>query len=203
MPLIPREEKYFAMLNQLVGQIRKGADLFVRLFDDIGKNAAYAEEIKKVEVECDRLSAGIIEKLNSTFITPIDREDIYLLATELDDIMDMVNDMARLTVLYGVTKSTPHAVTLARTLMDSVVELEKMFALLESRKGVRDHIERIKALEEEGDRASQTAIQSLFAEEKNPIEVIKWVKIYEEMEAGIDRCKDIAKVVESVVMKNA
>jgi hypothetical protein len=203
MPLIPRDEKYFAMLNQLVGQIRKGTDLFVRLFDDIGKNATYAEEIKKVEVECDRISASIIERLNSTFITPIDREDIYLLATELDDIMDMVNDMARLTVLYGVTKSTPHAVQLARTLMDSVVELEKTLALLESRKGVRDHIERIKALEEEGDRASQSAIQSLFANEKDPIEVIKWVKIYEEMEAGIDRCKDVAKVVESIVMKNA
>src|SRR5215204_3962590 len=103
MPLIPRDEKYFAMLNQLVGEIRKGADLFVRLFDDMSRNASYAEEIKKVEVECDRLSASIVERLNSTFITPIDREDIYLLATELDDIMDMINDMSRLTVLYGVT----------------------------------------------------------------------------------------------------
>lgn len=203
MPLIPRDEKYFSMLNQLVGQIRKGADLFVRLFDDIGKNAMYSEEIKKVEVECDRHSAAIVERLNSTFITPIDREDIYLMATELDDIMDMINDMARLTVLYGVTKSTPAAKALARTLMDSVVELEKVFAVLEGRKGVRDHIERIKLLEEEGDRLSQGAIQGLFADETNPIEVIKWVKIYEEMEAGIDRCKDVAKVVEAVVMKNA
>ena len=203
MPLIPREEKYFTMLNQLVGHIRKGADLFVRLFDDISKNVAYSEEIKKVEVECDRISAGIVERLNSTFITPIDREDIYLLATELDDIMDMINDMARLTVLYGVTQGTPQASQLARTLMDSVVELEKAFAVLESRKGVREHIERIKLLEEDGDRASQGAIQQLFANEKDPIQVIKWVKIYEEMEAGIDRCKDVAKVVESIVMKNA
>jgi len=203
MPFIPREEKYFGMLNELVGEIRKGADLFVRLFDDISKNVAYSEEIKRVEVECDRLSARIIERLNSTFITPIDREDIYLLATELDDIMDMINDMARLTVLYGVTKSTPPAIELARTLMDSVVELEKTLAVLESKKGVRDHIARIKTLEEDGDRASQSAIQGLFANEKDPIEVLKWLKIYEEMEAGIDRCKDVAKVVESIVMKNA
>jgi uncharacterized protein Yka (UPF0111/DUF47 family) len=111
--------------------------------------------------------------------------------------------MARLTVLYGVTKSTAPARQLARTLMDSVVELERIMALLETRKGVRDHIERIKALEEDGDRASQSAIQGLFADEKDPIEVLKWLKIYEEMEAGIDRCKDVAKVVESVVMKNA
>ena len=203
MGFIPRDEKYFALLNQLVGQIRKGADLFVRLFDDFPRHAAYAEEIKGVELECDKLSAGIVERLNSTFITPIDREDIYTLATELDDIMDMINDMARLTVLYDVKRSTPAASQLARTLMDSVVELEKAFAVLESRRGVRDHIERIKALEEEGDRASQGAIQGLFAEEKNPIEVIKWLKIYEEMEAGIDRCKDVAKVLEAIVMKNA
>lgn len=191
------------MLNQLVGEIRKGSDLLVRLFDDIAKNEAISEQIKAVELACDRHSAAIVETLNSAFITPIDREDIYLLATELDDIMDMINDMARLTVLYGVTKSTPQAVSLSRTLMDSVVELEKMFAVLETRKGVREHIERIKTLEEEGDRLSQAAIQGLFANEKDPIEVIKWVKIYEEMEAGIDRCKDVAKVVEAVVMKNA
>ncbi|MCC6745074.1 MAG: DUF47 family protein [Acidobacteria bacterium] len=203
MGLIPRNEKYFAMLCQLAGEIRQGADLLVRLFDDISKNEAISEQIKTVEVTCDRHSAGIVEALNTSFITPIDREDIYLLATELDDIMDMINDMARLTVLYGVTSSTPQAVSLSRTLMDSVVELEKMFAVLESRKGVREHIERIKALEEEGDRLSQAAIQGLFSTEKDPIEVIKWVKIYEEMEAGIDRCKDVAKVVEAVVMKNA
>lgn len=203
MGLIPRNEKYFAMLSQLAGEIRKGSDLLVRLFDDIAKNEAISEQIKVVELNCDRFSAAIVELLNSSFITPIDREDIYVLATELDDIMDMMNDMARLTVLYGVTKSTPQAVALSRTLMDSVVELEKMFAVLESRKGVREHIERIKALEEEGDRLSQAAIQGLFAEEKDPIEVIKWVKIYEEMEAGIDRCKDIAKVVEAIVMKNS
>ena len=203
MGLIPRNEKYFSMLNQLVGEIRKGSDLLVRLFDDIAKNEAISEQIKSVELACDRHSATIVETLNSAFITPIDREDIYVLATDLDDIMDMINDMARLTVLYGVTKSTPQAVSLSRTLMDSVVELEKMFAVLETRKGVREHIERIKALEEEGDRLSQAAIQGLFANEKDPIEVIKWVKIYEEMEAGIDRCKDVAKVVEAVVMKNA
>ena len=131
MGLIPRNEKYFAMLSQLAGEIRKGSDLLVRLFDDIARNEAISEQIKAVELNCDRLSASIVETLNSSFITPIDREDIYVLATELDDIMDMMNDMARLTVLYGVTKSTPQAVALSRTLMDSVVELEKMFTVLE------------------------------------------------------------------------
>jgi predicted phosphate transport protein (TIGR00153 family) len=203
MGLIPREEKYFSMLNQLAGQIRKGADLFVRLFDDVSRNAAYSEEIKAVEKECDNISASIITRLNSTFITPIDREDLYTLATELDDIMDMINDMARLTVLYSIDRTTPAAKQLSRTLMNSIIELEKAFSVLESGKGVREIIGRIKELEEEGDRASQAAVQGLFADEKDPVELIKWLKIYDEMEAGIDRCKDVAKVLEAVVMKNA
>src|SRR5688500_5302749 len=151
MPLIPREEKYFQLLNQLVGNIRRGADLLVRLFDDISNHAAFAEQIKAVEKECDDNAAEIIEKLNSSFITPIDREDIYTLTIELDDIMDHMNDMARLIVIYGMTSGQQHASSLARTLLDSVVELEKAFVLLESRKGVREHIERIKSLEEDGD----------------------------------------------------
>lgn len=203
MPFIPREEKYFHLLNQLVGHIRKGSDLLVRLFDDLGNNSAFAEQIKAVEKECDDIAAQIIERLNSTFITPIDREDIYTLTTELDDIMDHMNDMARLTVIYGMTAGQQHASQLARTLMDSVVELEKAFALLESRRGVREHIERIKSLEEDGDRTWQTAMQRLFAEEKDPIAVIKWSKIYDELELATDRCKDVAKVLEAIVVKHA
>jgi uncharacterized protein len=202
MPLIPREEKYFQLLNQLVGNIRRGADLLVRLFADLGNNAANADQIKAVEKECDENAAAIIEKLNSSFITPIDREDIYTLTTELDDIMDHMNDMARLTVIYGMSGSDELASHMTRTLLDSVVELEKAFTQLESRKGVREHIEKIKLLEEEGDRAWQTAMQRLFSEEKDPIAVIKWSKIYDDLEAATDRCKDVAKVLEAVVVKN-
>jgi uncharacterized protein len=190
-------------MNNLVTQIRKGADLFVRLFNDVASNTEYSEKIKAIEVECDKLSKSIIERLNSTFITPIDREDIYTLATELDDIMDMINDMARLTVIYSVKRSTRPAAELARILMDAVVELERAFSQFENKQSIREHIERIKRLEEEGDRASQNAIQGLFENETNPIEVIKWLKIYEEMEAGIDRCNDVAKTLEAIVMKNA
>jgi hypothetical protein len=203
MPFIPRDEKYFSMLNQLVGRIRHGADLLVRLFDDVSQNEKFSDEIKDVERECDRLSSGIIERLNSTFITPIDREDIYTLASELDDIMDMVNDIARVTVLYGVKEASAASRQLTKVLFDAVVELEKAFVVLESRKGVREHIERIKMLEEEGDRASHGAVQRLFANEANPLEVIRWLKIYEELEAGIDRCKDVAKVLEAIIVKNA
>src|SRR5690606_8594232 len=132
-----------------------------------------------------------------------DREDIYTLATELDDIMDMINEMARLTVLYRVKAGTPAATDLARMLQEAVAELERAFAGLKSRENVRPHIDRIRDLEEQGDRVSQDAIQRLFTHEQDPIEIIKWLKIYEEMDTGLDRCKKVAKVLAGIVVKNA
>lgn len=203
MGIFPRNEKYFDQLNAFVAHIHKGAALFVRLFEDFAQNAAYAEQIKEIERECDQHSAAIIERLNTSFITPLDREDIYTLATELDDIMDMINEMARLTVLYRVKAGTPAATDLARMLQEAVAELERAFAGLKSRENVRPHIDRIRDLEEQGDRVSQDAIQRLFTHEQDPIEIIKWLKIYEEMDTGLDRCKKVAKVLAGIVVKNA
>src|ERR1700704_2989715 len=142
------------MLNQLAAQVKLGGALFVRIFEDYQNHAQYAEQIKGIEVHCDELAAKITQKLNSTFITPIDREDIYLLVTELDDVIDMINDLARRLEIYGVSKPRPDA------------------------------------------------IRRLFREEKDPIEVIKWMSIYEELENSIDRCKDVAEALEAVVVKN-
>src|SRR2546430_527134 len=105
--LVPREEKYFAMLNELAAQVRQGGELFVKIFTDYQHLAQYAEQIKGIEVHCDALSAKIVQKLNSTFITPIDREDIYLLVNELDDVIDMINDLARRFEILNVHSPRP------------------------------------------------------------------------------------------------
>jgi uncharacterized protein len=203
MRLIPRDEKYFEQLNELVAAIHKGADRLRLLFDDLRKKTLYLKEIKDIEHDCDRISGGIIEHLNASFITPIDREDIYLLATELDDVMDRINDIALLTVLYGVETTTDSARELTRILVSVALELEPAILALRSRGGVREHIERIKSLEEDGDRVWQAAVQRLFADEKNPIELVRWLGLYEKLEAGIDQCKHVAKTLEAIVVKNA
>jgi uncharacterized protein len=203
MPLIPRDEKYFEQLQALVARIHRGADVMVQLFDDMPKKTGYLKEIKDIEHECDRISKGIIERINTSFITPIDREDIYLLATELDDVMDSINDIALMTVLYGIREGTSAGRKLAETLRNAVVELETAVAALQSREGVREHIERIKAIEEEGDRIWQETVQRLFEEETNAIELIKWRDIYDQLEAGIDQCNGVAKALEAVIVKNA
>lgn len=203
MSLIPRDEKYFDQLNEMVARIHRGAEVLMRLFEDVPNKAVYHKEIKDIEHECDQLSAAILDKLNSSFITPIDREDIYLLATELDDVMDRINDIGLLTVLYGINRCTPAAREMARILRDVALELEPAVTALHSRKGVREHIERIKLLEEEGDRAWQQAVQRLFTDELDAIELIRWKGIYEALEAGIDQCKHVAKTLEAVLVKNA
>lgn len=202
MRFVPREEKYFAMLNQMASQVRNSAELFVKIFQEYDNHARHAEHIKAIEVSCDELSAKIIQKLNSTFITPIDREDIYLLVTEVDDVIDMINDMARRLEIYGVTTPRPDAVEIAQVLGEATKEVEAAFANLEQHKGVADQIVNISNLERQADALYREAVRRLFKDEKDAIEVIKWMSIYEGLENSIDRCKDVAEALEAVVVKN-
>ncbi|HYP25158.1 MAG TPA: DUF47 family protein [Blastocatellia bacterium] len=202
MRLIPREEKYFAMLNQLAAKVKDGGDLFARLFKDYQNHAQYAEQIKRVEVECDDMVAKITQKLNSSFITPFDREDIYLLTNELDDVIDMINDLARRLEIYGITSPKPEAAEIANLLSRAAVEIHDAFTLLERGKVFGEHCANISELEKRADSLYRDAIRRLFREEKDPIEVIKWMSIYESLENSIDRCKDVAEALEAVVVKN-
>lgn len=200
--LIPREEKYFELMNQLAAKVREGGETFLALFQEYNKHAEYAERIKALELDSDDIVAQITNKLNSTFITPIDREDIYLLVTELDDVIDMINDVARRLEMYGVTTPRPDAKEIAAVLNRATRELKDAFSLLENSKGVGDHCRRIRQFEKEADHLYRDAIRRLFAESKDPFEVIKWMSLYEEMEQSIDRCKDVAEALEAVVVKN-
>jgi len=202
MGLIPREEKYFSMLSQLASQVKQGGEIFAKIFQDYEQLGRYAEEIKAVEVSCDELGAKITQKLNSSFITPIDREDIFLLVTELDDVIDMITDLARRLDIYSVHSPRPEAVEIASLLCSATGELADVFALLKDQQGVGEHLRNIHQIEKRGDALYREAIRRLFKEEKDPIEVIKWMSIFEELENSIDRCKDVAEALEAVVVKN-
>lgn len=202
MGLIPREEKYFSMLSQLASQVKQGGEIFAKIFQDYQQLPRYAEEIKAVEVSCDEQAAKITQKLNSSFITPIDREDIFLLVTELDDVIDMITDLARRLDIYSVRSPRPESIEIADVLCRATAELADVFSLLEDRQGVGEHLRTINQLEKRGDALYREAVRRLFKEEKDPIEVIKWMSIFEELENSIDRCKDVAEALEAVVVKN-
>jgi uncharacterized protein Yka (UPF0111/DUF47 family) len=200
--LIPREEKYFALLADLVGKVHAGAVIFVELLGDYENRAGYAERIKVIEELCDDLVGSIVAKLNTSFITPIDREDIYVLTTRCDDIMDEINGLARRMEISHAVPLRPDVPEIAGLLADSLAEVEAAFGQLKARNGVTEHSQRVRRLERRGDVLYAEALHRLFTEEPNAIEVIKWVSIYEQLEDSIDRCKHLAELLESVVVKH-
>ena len=202
MGLIPREEKYFTLLSQLAAQVKRGGEIFEKIFQDYENHTRYAEQVKAVEVTCDEMGAKIMQKLNSSFITPIDREDIFLLVTELDDVIDMITDLARRFDIYGVSRPRPESAEIAAVLCRAASELADVFALFEEQRSVGEHLSHINQLEKRGDALYSEAVRRLFREEKDPIEVIKWMWIFEELENSIDRCKDVGEALEAVVVKN-
>jgi predicted phosphate transport protein (TIGR00153 family) len=202
MRLIPRDEKYFALMGDLIGKVHSGAVLFVRLLDDYDHRAGYREQIKAIEEECDDLAADIVAKLNTSFITPLDREDIYLLTTRCDDIIDEVNGLARRLEISNAVPLRPDIPEIAGLLSDSLAEVEAAFGQLQGRNGVTEHAKRVRRLEKRGDVLYAEALHRLFTEETSPIEVIKWVSIYEQLEDSLDRCKHLAEVLESIVVKH-
>jgi uncharacterized protein len=202
MRFIPKEEKYFEMLSEMAASVAKGGAVFELMLEDYKNRAAHSEQIKKIEVDCDNLGERIIRKLNTSFITPIDREDIYLLVTELDDVIDMINSLAREMDMYGVTTLRSDSVEIARLLRGATTELADAFKLLEANEGLGERGYRIKQIEKRADAMFHGAVKRLFKEERDPIEVIKWKAIYEELENCVDRCNDVAEVLAAVVVKN-
>jgi uncharacterized protein len=199
---IPKEEKYFTLLHQMATKVKEGSDIFVKLFQDYGNRAQYAEQIKVVEVACDDIAADITTKLNSSFITPLDREDIFLLVKELDDVIDLINGLARRLDIYDVPTPKPDVAEMAEILSEATGEVAESFRLLEKHEGMSQHLLNIKELEKRADVLYNDGLRTLFREEKDAIAIIKWMSIYEEMEACVDRCKDVADELEAIVVKN-
>jgi|SRR5215813_2834728 len=200
--LIPREEKYFTMLETMASKVKEGGSLFAQMFKDYQNRAKYTEQIKHVEVACDKMASEISKKLNSSFITPLDREDIFLLVRNLDDVIDLINEVAANFDIYDINDIKPDVHIIAGLVEKAIIEVNEAVALLEHRDGITKHLEAIYTLEKQGDSLYYDAMRRLFKEEKDPLVVIKWKAIYEELENSLDRCKDLAEELEAVVVKN-
>jgi uncharacterized protein len=200
--LIPREESFYADFVAMADQIRGGARLLVEMLSTEPPLADKAHEIKEVEHKCDFLTHGIIQKLNKTFVTPIDREDIHSLARTLDDVMDAIDNAAALIPLYHIDRVRSGARELARIISDSTDQVRHAVEALEKRTGVLDRTVEINRLENEADRVHQKAVGQLFDEERDPMVVMKWKEILDLLENATDRCEDVANLLENVVVKH-
>jgi predicted phosphate transport protein (TIGR00153 family) len=200
--LIPREEKFYSDFQALADELKRGAETLEQMFAPERMLWDKADEIKEVEHKCDFLTHEIIQRLNRTFVTPLDREDIHALARSLDDVMDAIDAAATLVRLYKLEKVRFGARELARIITASTREVRLALDALAANKGVIAHAVEINRLENEADRVHQDSVGRLFDEEQNPLVVMKWKEALDFLEAATDRCEDVANVLEGVVVKH-
>jgi len=211
---IPKEEKFFDLFEQGAQNLVEASNLLIDLFEHFEAPEEKVQRISQLEHEGDNITHRIMEQLNRTFVTPLDREDISLLAQRLDDVMDFIEGAASAMLIYDIASPTQRARELARTLLQATLEVNKAIPLLRRRsqlKQILKYCVEINRLENESDRIIRSALAELFHSVKNcelpnycPIvDIIKWREIYEHIENASDRCEDIANVLEGVVLKYA
>ncbi|MGA9998209.1 MAG: DUF47 family protein [Pyrinomonadaceae bacterium] len=200
---LPKEEDYFSLFSQMTSYISDAARMLVKMLaDKDGDYEEYSKRIKAIEHSCDELTHNVSTRLNKSFITPFDREDIYLMSSALDDIVDLIDDAARAMVMYDVKEITPNARRFADVIQRMSVELHEIVKVLGKPNGINERLVRLHSLENEGDEIYHKAIAELFRQTSDPLTVIKWKDIYEKLEATVDRCENVANIIESVIIKH-
>lgn len=202
MRLLPREEIFFTLFNDAAQNILAAAERLQALLDDFRDVEKRAEEIKVLEDKGDDITHGIIDRLNRTFVAPLDREDIFDLAKQLDDVIDWIEASASRIVVYRVRQITAEARELAHIITHACQAIVEAVGNLRRLDRVSGQLHEINRLENLADHVQRDAMAKLFAEDGNPIEVIKLKEIYETLEEATDQCEHVAHVLESIHAKN-
>ena len=201
--LIPHEVKFFELFAELSGYLTEGAKLLRGILEDPRDLDMRVEQVQAVEHKGDRATHAIITKLNQSFITPFDREDIHKLASSLDDVLDFTNATANRLAMYKIIDPPPAAAELAGIIVLQSEELTRAVSLLEKNGAAMKHCDEVNRLEDEADHLSRKAIAQLFEKEKDPIKVIKLKELYEGLEMATDKAEDAANVIEAIIVKSA
>ena len=204
MNLLPRDHKFFELFLDHVRYIRKASALLLEAA--MAGNSHLDEaatQIRDMEGKADEIIHEIYVRLNSTFITPLDPEDIQTLASALDDVLDGIEDTAHRIAAYALDSVPPTMVELCRIVTHCTQSLEAALIALSNRGPLMEHCIEVNRLEEEADQVLRTAITQLFREEKNPIHLLKLKEIYEFLEATTDRCEDVSDVLQNIQVKNS
>jgi uncharacterized protein len=200
--LIPREEKFFDLFEQQGTNIVAAARVLQELVHD-PVDKAKAERVKDLEHAGDTLTHELVKRLNRTFVTPVDREDIYALASRLDDVLDLIDAVAGRLHLYRIAKPTDGCLDMAKVIVEAAEETERAVRYLRTRSPYyHRHCIEVNRLENVADGLLRDLLAGLF-EQVDPIEVIKWKELYDTMESVTDRCEDVVNVIEAIMVKNA
>jgi predicted phosphate transport protein (TIGR00153 family) len=201
--LIPRDRVFFDLFHQAGQNTLRAARLLQQMLKSWPESADLAREILLAEQEGDKITHDIIRRLNTTFVTPLDREDIFGLAGQIDDIVDYIEETADFLGLYKIEAPMEQSLALTDVLVKSCEQLAEALSKLRGFRGLEDHWIEIHSLENEGDRLSRDAVASLFANGIDPMVVIRWKDIFAVLERAIDATETAAHILEGIVIKNA
>jgi len=203
--IFPKEIDFFEMFEKAALNVNRGATLLVEMMDNFSVAEVRAKEIHQAEQEGDMLTHEVMRRLNKTFMTPIDREDIHALACRLDDVLDLIWASADRAVLFQLNDPLPEVIELSKTLHETTEIIIKAVKCLKDKKYsyIQEYCIEINRLENRGDRIFREALVKLFDNIKDPILVIKWKEVYENLEDASDKCEDVANILESIVLKHA
>ncbi|MBI2174252.1 MAG: DUF47 domain-containing protein [Candidatus Omnitrophica bacterium] len=202
---IPKEESFFDFFERISSILVQATGILVEATGNIATLAENAKRLERLEHDGDQITHEMIAKLNRTFITPLDREDIHRLGTELDDVLDLMEASTERFILYKVDTLRPEAQQIAKVIQQQVQQVHEMIPKLRHlrHEHILNHCIEINRLENTADRILRDSISQLFEGTPDPITVVKWRGLYELLEAATDRCQDIANTVEAIVLKNA
>jgi predicted phosphate transport protein (TIGR00153 family) len=199
----PREREFFDLFEEAGANIVRATELLERMLERWPDHGELSRDVVVCEQEGDRITHDIIQRLNSTFVTPIDREDIYALASALDDIVDFVEEVSDFMGLYRIEAPMEQAQQMSRILHESARQISQAIPRLRSFKDIHHYTIEINRLENDGDRVMREALASLFERGIDPMMVIRWKDIFERLEEAIDSAEHVANILEGIVIKNS
>jgi uncharacterized protein len=200
---VPREQEFFDLFEEASGNILRAAELLERMLRTYPEHGELARDILICEQDGDRITHDIIRRLNQTFVTPIDREDIYQLASALDDVVDFIEEVADFLGLYKIEAPMEQSQAMSRVLLDATRQVDQAMSRMRGHGDIHHYTVEINRLENEGDRILRESLAALFQEGIDPIVVIRWKDIYERLEAGIDSTETVANILENIAIKNS
>jgi predicted phosphate transport protein (TIGR00153 family) len=203
LSFLPKEDQYFSMFSQMTAKIQEAAGILVEMLKGPRERfESLSKKIKSVEHECDEITHNISTRLNRSFITPFDREDIYTLSVALDDVCDYIDAAARAVVMYDVQDVSEHSIQLALIIQHLADEIHQAVGMLKAADGMKQHLLEVQRLENDADEVYYKGIGELFKNAKDPIVLIKLKELYEILENATDRCESVGNIIESIVLKH-
>jgi predicted phosphate transport protein (TIGR00153 family) len=200
---VQREQEFFDLFEEAAGNILRSVELLEQMLRTYPEHGELARDILICEQDGDRITHDIIQRLNATFVTPIDREDIYGLASALDDIVDYVEEVADFLGLYKIDAPMEQAQAMSRVLLQSGRQLQQAMPRMRDFSDIHHFTIELNRLENEGDRLMREALAGLFQDGIDPMVVIRWKDIYDRLEAAIDATETVAHILENIVIKNS